>query len=1168
MQRIDGHLVFSATDLNNFLACEHLGALDLQVLEGELARPDGRPEQAELLARLGEEHERAYLQRLSAEGSRVTAIARAPGIAGIRAAAAATEAAMERGDAVIYQATFFDDVWLGYADFLRRVDEPLSGGRWLWHYEVEDTKLARHTEPYFLLQLAYYSAHLARLQGAAPRSMHVVLGTGARVSFRVEDYAAYYRAVRARFLAHVERGTAATYPEPVPHCGLCAWNQRCEQRRRRDDHLSLVANSTRLQRARLTDAGVTTVRALAEASLDRRPEKMAVPTFETLRRQARLQHEQRLALAAGEEHPYRYELLESGLTGTRGFLRLPKPSPGDVFFDMEGDPYYDLGTGLEYLFGAHTPEGDFHAFWGCDRAPVPARDRLAEKRAFEAFVDFVMARRRQHPDLHVYHYASYEKTALLKLSQRHATREDEVDEILRAELLVDLYAVVRQAIAVGHESYSIKKLEDFYGKRGDESAVKAGDDSILRFEAWLGTRTNPARRDDAILDDLERYNRYDCVSTQGLRDWLLVLRAEAERTFDRELPPYAGKEPEIAKPDTKNVEVKAALDARLPADFEPDDPAFADLRPFYLARHMLEYHWREHKPVYWRFHDRCEAHQKDPEALLDDAESIVGLELVAGPHPVRKSQAYEFRYPLQLHKLDGGDAFDPDRDKKRTGKIIAIEDGDEFGRLVLERGPSLAELPLPTTIVTRKIVQPSTILDSLVRFAQALLANQPHRYRAAMDLLLSAPPRLRGTPPGAPIQPPSPDEHALRALCDALDESYLFVQGPPGAGKTYVGARLIVGLIADGKRVGVTANSHKAIHNLLDEVERVAAARGVRFVGVKKCSEGEDDSYYHGPSFRNDDKTLAHPDADLVAGTAWAFGAEAMDASLPFLFIDEAGQVALPHAVAVSTAAENVVLLGDPLQLPQVAHTQHPGDLGASVLEHLLDRELRPVTPERGVLLTDSYRMHPDVCRFISELLYEGKLRAAPGRECQQVRSPGLSGTGLRHLPVLHEGNTQRSDEEAARIADEIALLLQGEVRDAAGDVRCLVAADVIVVTPYNAQVRAIRRLLDARGLGDVEVGTVDKFQGREAYVVFFSTAASSPDEAPRGVAFVFDRQRFNVAISRARALAVVVGSPRLMEQRPSSVDDVLVANGVYRFIEEAGEPATPARPTAAPSLR
>jgi uncharacterized protein len=566
---------------------------------------------------------------------------------------------------------------------------------------------------------------------------------------------------------------------------------------------------------------------------------------------------------------------------------------------------------------------------------------------------------------------------------------------------------------------------------------------------------------------------------------------------------------------------------------------------------MLEYHWREDKPVHWRFHDRCDSHRADAQALIDDAESIIAIELDGEPVMVKKSVDYTFRFPPQFHKIDGGDCYDLDT-KEKAGSIVSVRDGDEFGRLVLHRGPSLAGVPLPRSITVRKIIPASSILDALARFGTALLEPGECRYRAAYDVLLSRAPRLRDRVPGGLIQPATVDEASLLTLCENLDDSYLFVQGPPGSGKTYLGARLIVDLLARGKRVGITANSHKAIHNLLDEVERVAAERSFAFTGLKKCTKDDDDTVYASAHISSNEKSIADPSANLVAGTAWAFGVAAMDQQLDYLFIDEAGQVALPHAVAVMTAAKSTILLGDPLQLAQVSHTAHPGDLGASVLEHVLDRDLRPVAPDRGVLLTDTYRMHPDVCEFISALLYEGRLRSAPGRERQLVASPGLSGTGLRYLPVEHTGNNQRSDEEAERIVHEIGLLLQGTVRDYRGDTRSLKPADIIVVTPYNAQVRLLRRALDDAGYGGVEAGTVDKFQGREAFVVFFSTAATSGDEAPRGIGFIFDRQRFNVAISRARALAVMVGSPGLLGYRAGSVEEVKVVNGVCRFLEQS----------------
>ncbi|HEY5341133.1 MAG TPA: TM0106 family RecB-like putative nuclease [Candidatus Aquilonibacter sp.] len=1159
MQILDGRLVYSASDLNDYLACEHLTSLDLEVVRGALTRPVKESGQAPLLSKLGAEHEQNYLQQLIANGHDVAVVERGRGLAGLEQAATDTSAAMARGADFIYQATFFHEDWVGHADFLRKIAGPLSGGRWDWHYEVEDTKLARHTEPYFLLQLAYYSEHVTRLQGAAAAHMHVVLGNGNRVSYRIADASAYYRNVRAHFTQRVAAGGRQTYPAPIPHCGLCVWSETCERRWKKDDHLSLVANISRLQVARLNDVGVTTLHGLVAAGIERKPPKMVAPTFERLHRQARLQQEQRIAAARGDEYPYRYELLESGIETKRdtdpkrGFFRLPEPSAGDVFFDMEGDPYYDIGTGLEYMFGIYTVADGFRAFWGCDRSARPGADRLAEKRAFEAFIDDMLERRERDLGMHIYHYAAYEKTALQKLSQRHATREDAVDRILREEILVDLYAVVGQAIAVGQPSYSIKKLEEFYGKRGGDSQIAAGDDSILRFEEWLTLRHDPLRRNDGILRDLETYNRYDCISTHGLREWLMTLRDEAQRTFGIVIPLYAGKEAEAPKPEIKFVELKAALDALIPEDFDPENSERRpDVRPYFLARHMLEYHWREHKPVHWRFHDRCERYAEDPHALFDDAESIIALEPYGTPEKVKRSLAHTFRFPAQFHKIEDGDCFDL-HSKEKAGTIALVEDGEEFGRLVLNRGRSLAGLPLPPAITLRKIIPASSILDALARFGQALLAEGTRcRYRAAYDVLVGSAPRLRTRAAGSIIQPATPEVSSVLALCEELDDSYLFVQGPPGSGKTYLGARLIVDLLARGKRVGVTANSHKAIHNLLDEVERVAGERGFHFTGLKK-STGVEGSAYASAHITSNDKSIAQPGANLVAGTAWAFGVEAMDQQLDYLFIDEAGQVSLPHAIAVMTAARSTILLGDPLQLAQVSQAAHPGNLGASVLEHVLDRDLRPVAPDRGVLLTDSYRMHPDVCEFISELLYDGRLRSAADRDRQRVSSPGLSGTGLRYLPVEHTGNSQRSDEEADRIVREIGLLLQGSVRDYHNVSRELAPADIIVVTPYNAQVRRLRRALDNAGFTGVEAGTVDKFQGREAFVVFYSTAASSAEEAPRGIGFIFDRQRFNVAISRARALAVMVGSPALLNHRAGSVEDVLVVNGVCRFLEQSG---------------
>jgi predicted RecB family nuclease len=518
MQLIDGTPVFSATDLVGFLECQHLTNLERAALAGLVQRPVRQNDEIELIAKRGLDHERRYLERLRADGRTVASIERdGSGTdqgAFLRAAAADTEAAMRDGAQVIYQATFFDGQWRGHADFLHRIEEPSLVGA--WSYAVADTKLARKAKAGALLQMCVYSDLLTRVQGVEPPWMEVALGGSARAidRFRVADYMAYYRRARARFEAlmarsDVEYPVTATYPEPVDHCEVCRWAVMCGPERRRDDHLSLVAGISTRQRQRLAMIGVDTVAALGELPIPVRPvlDGISDQALERVREQARLQMEGR------RQDKVLFELL-APIEALRGLALLPEPSSGDLFFDIEGDPFVEEegSDGLEYLFGVVDEATGFHSFWGTDRA--------AEKRAFEDFIDFVMRCWEAAPNLHIYHYGAYEPSHVKKLMGLHATREDEVDRLLRGDVFVDLYRVVQQGVRVSQESYSIKKLEPLYGLTREVALRDAGS-SIVNFELWLdGGRTN-----QPLLDLIEAYNQDDCVSNLQLRDWL-----EARRT--------------------------------------------------------------------------------------------------------------------------------------------------------------------------------------------------------------------------------------------------------------------------------------------------------------------------------------------------------------------------------------------------------------------------------------------------------------------------------------------------------------------------------------------------------------------------------------------------------------------------------------------------------------
>jgi uncharacterized protein len=387
----------------------------------------------------------------------------------------------------------------------------------------------------------------------------------------------------------------------------------------------------------------------------------------------------------------------------------------------------------------------------------------------------------------------------------------------------------------------------------------------------------------------------------------------------------------------------------------------------------------------------------------------------------------------------------------------------------------------------------------------------------------------------------------------SLDRSFLVIQGPPGSGKTWMGARLIVGLMRRGLRVGITSTAHKAIHNLLDAVEKVACAEDLDFHGLKKCSSQDSESRYENQHIRSESSPEAFPPSDdvrLIGGTAWLFARNDMGHAVDVLFVDEAGQVSLADALAVAQSAGSVVLLGDPQQLAHVSQGTHPRNSGASVLQHILGDEAT-VRPTDGVFLDITWRMHPDVCRFVSETMYDGRLESAEGCSRRSVTSSGLSGTGVRHLGVPHEGNTLQSSEEAERVAAEIGRLVgAGFVTESDGEQRPLTLSDILVVAPYNAQVRLLRERLPA----GARVGTVDKFQGQQAPVVFFSMASSSGEDVPRGMDFLFNRNRLNVAVSRAQCLAVVVSSSRLPSARCNSVEQMRLVNSLCLFIDMAAD--------------
>ena len=1143
----------------------------MRTLDAKLGRIPGVPDvvdpMLERAGRLGDEHELRHLERLK-QTRQVVEFAR-PAISELAAAASVTHDALLAGADVLFQATFFDGRFVGFADFLVRSDPAHTDAG---EYEVWDTKLARTGKVTALLQVAAYGDQLLRLGVPVASDVHLLLGDGRTSSHRLADIFPVYRKRRARLQQMIDRRyaemTTTAWGDPrYSACGRCP---ACSEQVDLHRDVLLVAGMRLTQRKRLADAGVCTIEQLATAQPAGPATSTAgipatfIPgitdtTLANLRAQARLQ----LKTPSGDHPVPAVEVYNPSALGA-----LPAKDDGDIFFDFEGDPLYseDGGPewGLDYLFGLIDTDERFIAFW--------AHDYAEERQALIDFLAWVGERRARHPSMHIYHYAAYERIHLLSIAARHGVGEEEVDELLRADVLVDLYPIVKKSLRVGSRSYSIKKLEPLYMGDSVRDGVDNAVDSITEYaESRILFHSGQTDAAQAKLDAIGDYNNYDCVSTLRLRDWLLGhadVHGVAPSPVDEELKGIVAASSLLREPSPVYVALAAAVAGVPVLERTADQTAIA------LASAAIDYHRREGKKFWQEHFDRLRnpvdswADTRDV-LIVSSARVVRDWERVGKAHTLsrdlvvtgevapgssfkagdRRYLVYDEPYPpIDSHSGPGS------RYAHERAIITDVVDGVYFvtERLKLD-ADAYDQLPMALTPGTPP--NPGTQVDAIAGWGQRVLAAFPAMLPdAALDVLRRQPPRGRTLPAGDGA---ASTQESIVADLLRLDHSYLAVQGPPGTGKTYIGSRVIRDLVEKhGWRVGVVGQSHSTVENMLDAV--VAAGLDPARVGkrARKGDEAESVSW-SGPI----DGTVASfgeaggggggggddglSGGFVLGGTAWTFSNPnaVPPGSLDLLVIDEAGQFSLASTIASAVCATRLLLLGDPQQLPQVSQGSHPEPVDASALGWLSDGH--DVLPEEfGYFLAKTWRMHPAVCLPVSLLSYEGRLDS-------QAASRNLEGIvpGLHPIAVNHSLNSTSSREEADRVVEIVQSVVGREWTDDTR-VRLLGPDDVIVVAPYNAQVELIRQCLNDAGLSAVPVGTVDKFQGREAAVAVVSLAASSAEEVPRGLEFLLLANRLNVAISRAQWAAFLVYSPALTEYLPRNAATLAQLSAFIGLVE------------------
>ncbi|MEO3998886.1 TM0106 family RecB-like putative nuclease [Mesorhizobium sp. CAU 1732] len=1088
-------IVLSPTDLMRFQGCEHATALDLALVRGDAISPAEESEDALLLQKKGHEHEAAYLASLKAAGRRIATI-ESDGH-GFDEAAAATVAAMRDGFDVIYQGALRTGRWQGYSDFLERVEKPSALGH--FSYEAVDTKLKRRADPKHALQLSIYSKAISEVQVALPRSAHVQLGNGERASFLVED-AVYYASRLASRLEEFVEAPWTTVAEPVSACGLCRWREHCDANWTEADSLVKVAGMTRQQRRKLAGAGISTMRAFADSELP-------IPGIQEtvlwrLRNQARLQS----ARCDGGTPSFILRSMESG----RGLLRLPRPANGDLFFDMEGDPLVDGGR--EYLFGVYREtdgRSEFRTWW--------AHDEQQERIATEDVLAFFTSHLARHPEAYVYHYNHYEVTALKRLATNYGVAEHHLDHLLRTGKFVDLYRVVQQGLVASEAGYSIKDLEAFYMEKRDGEVATAGA-SIVAYEQWLDTG------DQKLLDEIAAYNEVDCRSTKGLRDWLV------EKVRPSELPWFVPTAPETSAPVEEPERI--ALRDRIEALRLQIGDRLAD-----LVFELNGFHKRADKPGWWEYFDRQD---RETAELIDDLESIGRLSAI---RPA-SGQERRYRYPPQQTKMREGSGAAM-RGMKGKATIVEL---DRTAREITVKFPKAIVPPDSVDLVPEQPLDAKVLRAAVARVTDGLIAAG-FKGSAFADFLRREPPRIRDVRSGDPLIPGRERVIETVAAIRNLEGGCLPIQGPPGTGKTYVSSKAIFDLVQKGRRVAVMSHSHKAINNLLVEVAKRAREAGSRIQIAKKISKPEDapDDPTIISTSKNEDAVLMT--ASVVGGTAWLFARPDLIGTFSHVFVDEAGQVSIANLMAASGCASNIVLVGDQMQLPQPIQGVHPGETALSTLEYLLGGD-HAVAADRGIFLPVSRRMHPDVCSLVSRLAYDGRLESDEDASRQAIRfaGGGLPATGVAFIDIAHEGNSQESIEEADAVCAAFERLLGASFVDREGVERKMTIDDILVVSPYNAQVN----LLTSKLPDGARIGTVDRFQGQEAPACLISFATSSGAEMPRSIDFLFSLNRLNVAISRAQALAMLFCSPRLLDVQCSTLEEMRLVNSLCMVRDRA----------------
>ena len=1056
-----------------------------------------------------------------------------------------TKEALRKGYDLIHKAYFKYEGWVGEIDFLIK-DKNKKTKLGSWGYEVYDTKLSSFDKPEHIIQISSYSEWIENEQGEIPDHMWLILGNKEEKKYKTREYKLYFQRHKKKYNKFLSSDKKDIHPERCHFCNLCDWIDVCEEKWLEEDHLNQIADIRKDQINKIKRHGIKTLKQFSKLKETEKIKDINSSVFKKHLSQAKL------LIKSKETEKPEFKLLLPLKSG-RGFNKLPKPSKYDLFFDIEGldkilnpEESADNKSSLEYLFGVYNHENKkepYKCFW--------AHKQNEEKEQFIELLNFIDKHLEKYPDCHIYHFNHYEKTTLTKLIKKHDARFEQVNDLLRKGKLVDLYNVVDQGIQVSEKEYSLKNLEKFYGfKRKGE--IQKANESTDKYLDWIETG------EKKLLEEIKTYNMEDCESTYALREWLLKIKPQDSSWRIIQEPKERNRNWE-----RENEEYKKLIDKK-----------HKGLKIKDILGDILGYHKREDM-VYWMdFFNRIE--NKIDEDLIEDPKCIGDMKKVKSESDKNDKSGlvkiFTYKFSKQEFKVQENDnvdnALDGDFKTKSIGKIIKIDELEKDESTI--QITSKKNLPPILSIVKGGWVNPDPIIKAIRRFVDSSLRDEK-KYKATYEILNKNYPKIKNIKEGENIienENIVEDDDFLKEsfkTVEAMDKTYLYFQGPPGVGKTHAAAFIVIKLLKKSKKIGITANSHKVIFNLLSKIEELSLKDNFSFTGFHKPGSSPEKRFNNGKFIKNTgrvktaknkyedqmDLEFKSMNADLFSGTAWCFSRLACDEKLDYIFVDEAGQLSIADIVAISLSAKNVVIIGDQMQLGSPTSALHPGDSGKSVPEFLLENQ-DTISSNKGIFIDKSRRLHPKICDFISENFYDGRLKYFDFTKKRKIsflkKETLLPDTGIIMTNAKHkEICRQKSVEEGKLVKDFYNRIIESTFVDKEKNIeRKMEIEDILTVAPYNVQVNYLKSILPK----NARVGTIDKFQGQEAPVTIISMTTSDPESLPRNVDFFFSRNRLNVAVSRSQCLSIIIMNKKILEINCRKIEHMRLVNTFMKLLE------------------